>query len=142
MYSIVNHLKKNESLINRQLCIIDSNSKNENESTSSFSNKLLKTEKRVCKIDMIDANVSNTLYNIDNNSVLLDIDEGLLNGEIVRGGFVSCAMDSTERIGCTSQRRPCGRYHRCCRCSRGRALEASQNHSCGLPQCICSGHTS
>jgi hypothetical protein len=28
----------------------------------------------------------------------------LLNGEIVRGGFVSCAMDSTERIGCTSQR--------------------------------------
>ena len=93
MYSIVNHLKKNESLINRQLCIIDSNSKNENESTSSFSNKLLKTEKRVCKIDMIDANVSNTLYNIDNNSVLLDIDEGLLNGEIVNKKII---VDDTE----------------------------------------------
>jgi hypothetical protein len=93
MISTINHLKKNESLINKQLCIIDSNYRKENENTSSFSNTLNKTEKRVCKLDIIDATISNTIYNIDNSSVLLDINRGLINGEIINEKII---VDDTE----------------------------------------------
>jgi hypothetical protein len=93
MASTINHLKKNESLINKQLCVIDSDYRKENENTSSFSNTLNKTEKRVCKLDIVDVTISNTIYNIDNSSVLLDINEELINGEIINKKII---VDDTE----------------------------------------------
>ena len=79
--SIINNIKKNESVYNKQLLILDSKVKQEGETSSNFTNKFKKTE-RVSKIEIIDSNISNNIYNIDNDNSVLNINNNKLQVSI------------------------------------------------------------
>ena len=68
MSNTLNHLKKGESLSNRQLCIIDSALKSSAESSSSFSNTLYQSAERVTKVEVTDVEITaNSIYNVNND---------------------------------------------------------------------------
>jgi uncharacterized protein YkuJ len=91
--SIINSIKKNDSVYNKQMLIVDSRNKLINENSSSFSNTLITTATRVVKLEVLDANIHNTIYNINNNKTILDIETRYLNDETVNKKLI---VDDTE----------------------------------------------
>ena len=81
MSSVINNLKKDESIFNKQLLIINSDNKKETETETSFTNTFDAAE-RVTKVELIDCNIPNTLYNVSNNNAIMNVDISLLNGNI------------------------------------------------------------
>ena len=81
MSSNIDSLKKNESIFNKQLLIINSDDKKQNESETSFTNAFNSTD-RITKLEILDCNIPNTLYNVNNDSAIMNIDISLLNGNI------------------------------------------------------------
>jgi len=82
MSSIISSIKKNESIFNKQLLLIDSDNRNINETETSFTNVVEMTD-RITKVEILNCDIPNTLYNINNDNTLLNVDVQLLNGNIV-----------------------------------------------------------
>lgn len=82
MSSVLNNISKNESVYNKQLLIINSNDKKVNQTSSTFSNVFPITN-RVSKLELIDANIPNTIYNISNANNILNINTTFLNGNTI-----------------------------------------------------------
>ena len=70
----LNHLKKGESLNDKQLVIINSDDRDLSEqNTSSFTYTFNEPLNRVSKIDVVNCKIPNTFYNINNDDVTLSI---------------------------------------------------------------------
>ena len=82
MSSVLNNISKNESVYNKQLLIINSDNKKVNQTSSTFSNVFPITN-RVSKLELIDANIPNTIYNISNANNILNINTTFLNGNTI-----------------------------------------------------------
>jgi hypothetical protein len=94
MSNTLNHLKKGESLFNRQLCVIDSALKGSTESSSSFTNTLYQAAERITKIEVADVKLTaGSIYNVNNDNSTLIIDTSLINGEVETENLV---VDDTE----------------------------------------------
>jgi hypothetical protein len=77
--AVINTLKKDESIFNKQLLIIDSGNRKSDETATSFTNVFEKSD-RIVKMEILDCNIPNTIYNISNDGAVMDIDVSLLNG--------------------------------------------------------------
>ena len=72
--STVNHLKKNESLDDKQLIIVNSDNKDfEEQSSSSFTYTFNEPVDRVSKIDMMYCKIPNTFYNVNSDKATMSI---------------------------------------------------------------------
>lgn len=72
--STVNHLKKNESLDDKQLIIVNSDNKDfEEQSSSSFTYTFNEPVERVSKIDMMYCKIPNTFYNVNSDKSTMSI---------------------------------------------------------------------
>jgi hypothetical protein len=81
MSSVVSSLKKDESIYNKQLLILNSANRLSNESETSFTNTFTLSE-RIAKVELLDCNIPNTLYNINNDNAIMNVDVSILNGNI------------------------------------------------------------
>ena len=71
---MLNHLKKNESLEDKQLVLISSDERDDiNQSSSSFTYTFDKPIKRVSKMDVIYSKVPKTYYNLNNDNASMSI---------------------------------------------------------------------
>ena len=87
MSSVIHSLKRDESIYNKQLLIIDSENRSINETETSFTNKF-DTSNRIVKLEILDCNIPNTLYNVNNDNAIMNIDVSLLNGNIINNKLV------------------------------------------------------
>lgn len=70
----LNHLKKDESLANKQLILINSNERDDpTQNTSSFTYTFNDPIKRVSKIDVIYSKIPKTFYNLNNDNANMSI---------------------------------------------------------------------
>jgi hypothetical protein len=79
--STLNHLKKGESLANKQLVVVNSSGRDDTaQSTSSFTYTFDEPIKRVSKIDVIYSKIPKTFYNLNNDDSTMSITTETLTG--------------------------------------------------------------
>jgi photosystem II stability/assembly factor-like uncharacterized protein len=74
MTSILNHIKKNDSLNDKQLVIFNSDYKDDaNQNSNSFTYTFDSSVERVSKIEINSANVPNSFYNVSNDGTTMNL---------------------------------------------------------------------
>lgn len=87
--STLNHLKKGESLENKQLVIVNSDYRDDKtQNTSSFTYTFNDPIKRVTKIDAIHCKIPKTFYNINNDNATMSITTQTLDAEAITESLV------------------------------------------------------
>ncbi len=92
MFTNINHLKKNESILNKQLLLIDSNNKEIIENSSNFTNSFNKA-KRISIMSFEHAEMQNSVYNVNDDSVVLEITKTLVDDTVIKDKL---NIDDTE----------------------------------------------
>ena len=74
MANVLNHLKRGESLENKQLVLINSNEKDlAEQSTSSFTYTFSQPVKRISRMDVMNTKIPKSYYNINNDNATMSI---------------------------------------------------------------------
>ena len=118
MSTILNHLKKNESLEDRQLILINSNEKDKPEQgTSSFTYTFDQPVQRISKIEVIGTKIPKSFYNVNNDNATMSVttetftetetialvvdDTELQKGKILATNIIDGTVLKSNKLTCT-----------------------------------------
>lgn len=118
MNTTLNHLKKGESLENKQLVLINSNGRDKTEQgTSSFTYTFDQPIKRISKMDIIYTKIPKTFYNVNNDNATMSVttetftetrtdalvvdDDELQKGNILATNIIDGTVLKSNKLTCT-----------------------------------------